>query len=781
MVYLKLHYEGNFNQQLASLYKVTVDQESYAFSQFEAIDARSCFPSFDEPRFKTPFELSIKAYKKDYVATNTPVAKKTDISPQQVLWQFKKTAPLPTYLIAVAVGPFDVVQGPLLSPSSFGSRAVSFQGLATKGQGKKLHYALNHTADLVNYLENYFGIAYPYEKLDIVAVPDFAAGAMENAGLITFREPYLLIDEDNITLQQIEDFRDVMTHELAHQWFGNLVTMPWWDDLWLNEAFATWMTSHVRTALDPYPTSRLGLLSESHDAMAIDSTQAARTIRQSIGSNHDIYNAFDALTYRKGAWVIGMFEQFLGATNFQKAIQGHLQEHFNKNASTIDFFNSLEKYTAKNVNKAITSFIEQPGVPLLKITPQCEKSTTVLDVVIQRYAPVGASFGVYPNRLWQIPFCFRYEVDGTIYDACEMLEQHEVIVPLKNGCPTWLMPNNNGAGYYRFELPIEYFKAIVDSWQKLTAAEHVALVDSIRAAFKSGTLTLTETNQFLDTLAQIPTRQAVEKILRHKEWIYDYLWTQPQKTAALPSLQKWAKAQTTAVYSFTQETLPEGEKKLLLKEWQLFRTTILKQREERSYLQKQALHWLWRNQVAGITKPSSAAMSDSVDMDTLETALTIFLEDAPTTFLRQKNLDSVLQFLKQTTDGQLRSYLVLALGAADLNAQKKGYTDFLLGDLFRLNEIRMFFRAHTERPTFLKEFWTWFTSHYTELAAKLPDTYVGRLPNIFQGFCSESDAAKVEQYFTPLIEKAVGGPRNLATTVETIRLCASLRAKHHVQ
>ena len=240
---LHIEYSAPFDTPLRGLYRVQTGGQTYAFTQFESISARLAFPCFDEPRFKTPFEVTLTVPEGEFAAANTPVDRAISLPSGLQRISFLPTPPLPTYLVAFAVGPFDVVTGTAIPPNEGRAFPIPLRGLAAKGRGTRLQYALGQTARFVEALEAYFGIPYPYRKLDLVAVPDFAAGAMENVGLITFREWLLLLDAERATEGQRRAFAYVMAHELAHQWFGNLVTMPWWDDI--TSVLGTWLAAHL--------------------------------------------------------------------------------------------------------------------------------------------------------------------------------------------------------------------------------------------------------------------------------------------------------------------------------------------------------------------------------------------------------------------------------------------------------------------------------------------------------------------------------------------------------
>jgi len=359
---LHFEYSAPFNAALEGLYRVQEDGDDYAFTQFEATSARLAFPSFDEPAFKTPFNIAVTARTEHEVITTTAEISRTNPAPGLTRHVYATTPPLPTYLIAFAVGPLDIVEAPALPATALRSRPLPLRGIAARGKGVDLGYALENTQSLVEALEAYFAIPFPYPKLDIIAVPDFAAGAMENVGAITYREQLLLLP-DNASVQQKRAYARVHSHELAHQWFGNLVTPRWWDDIWLNESFATWMGNKAVDQVQPGQGFANATLRGALGAMNSDSLVSARQIRQPIESNHDIATAFDSITYRKGGGVLQMFENYLGEKAFRAGVRLHMQRFANQVADANDFMQSLADGARRpDVIESFRSFLEQPGV-----------------------------------------------------------------------------------------------------------------------------------------------------------------------------------------------------------------------------------------------------------------------------------------------------------------------------------------------------------------------------------------------------------------------------------
>ncbi|MEM9692828.1 MAG: M1 family metallopeptidase, partial [Myxococcota bacterium] len=324
---LTLRYEAPFSERLNGLYRVKSGDEWYAFTQMEPIWARHAFPCFDEPAFKTPWDVTLVVPDRSdtvAIANTQETSRRKKGNLREVI--YAPTEPLPTYLIAFAVGPFDVVDAPPIPAHDVRSTPLPFRGIATKGRGPELAHALEKTPPMLTALETYFQEAYPYDKLDVIAVPD-KGGAMENAGLITFRDWLLLVDPTNASVAQKRAFSIVMAHELAHQWFGNLVTMPWWDDIWLNEAFATWMSFRILEPIEPELEAPVLLLGGVQQAMSSDTLINARQIRQPVLKNDDIHNAFDRITYRKGGGVLSMFERYLGRETFRDGLTLYMKRH----------------------------------------------------------------------------------------------------------------------------------------------------------------------------------------------------------------------------------------------------------------------------------------------------------------------------------------------------------------------------------------------------------------------------------------------------------------------
>ncbi|HSZ73713.1 MAG TPA: M1 family metallopeptidase, partial [Rhizomicrobium sp.] len=475
---LVFDYDGPYNQSLAGLYKVESRGKAYAFTQFENTDARRAFPSFDEPGFKTPFDISVTAPAGDKVVGNTPVASAKTANGMTTS-VFETTKPLPTYLVALAIGPLDIVDNGSVPPSSVRAQPVPLRGVTAAGQSSQLTYALQLTPKVVSSLEKYFGIAFPFQKLDVLAVPDFAAGAMENAGAITFRENYLLLSP-GASLDQKRSALILQTHETTHQWFGDLVTPAWWDDIWLNESFAEWMEAKDAQMVRPDQDFGRETLNGGLEVMDLDELPSARQIHQPVRNPDDIDNAFDDITYDKGAAVLAMFESYIGEDAWRSGIHAYLAKFAGGTATEDDFIGTIAADSKRpEIVKAFHSYVDQPGIPFMQIALACESGKSVAHVSQTKYMRIGLP---PQHALWNVPMCF--EAAGK--KVCKLVDTQTATVPLGSACHDTVMPNANGGSYYRFAFDENGWKQLIDAAPQLSAADQVTLFYNVYAAMRAG-------------------------------------------------------------------------------------------------------------------------------------------------------------------------------------------------------------------------------------------------------------------------------------------------------
>ena len=463
-------YDAPFNTGPAGMFRVKVADDWYSWTQHQSIDARASFPSFDEPGFKTPFTVTLRTPKGLTAVSNAPQISKTEEAGLDV-HRFAPTLPLPTYLIAMMVGPFAIVES-TVPPTPQRKEPLPLRIISPKPNAAKLSYALEHSKTIVALLENYFGEPFPYPKLDQITSP-IMPGAMENAGADLYADGLIVLDEKS-PIPRKQAFGMVVSHELAHQWFGDLVTPAWWDDIWLNESFANWMGYRIGGEWRPDLNIGSGATAEGFAAMSTDSLIAGRPIYQKISTNSQINAAFDSITYGKGGHVVAMIAAFMGDTKFRDGVRRYMAAHENGNATSADFFKAMAEVSGDaRILPAMQSFTNQQGVPLVSFT----RAKGGWKVEQSRYVRLGTTS---PDTRWGIPLCVR---QGKTRN-CQLLDSKTGTISLRG--KGVVMPNAGGTGYYRFELPKADWDGLIAGADRLSGNEALALADSLRASFQAG-------------------------------------------------------------------------------------------------------------------------------------------------------------------------------------------------------------------------------------------------------------------------------------------------------
>jgi alanyl aminopeptidase len=474
---LEVVFTALFNTQSVSLYRVEKGGDTYIFSQFQAWHARKAFPCWDEPSFKIPYRFTITVPQRHAVVTNTPMESEHITDGRRTV-SFERTPPLPSYLLAVAAGPLEMAP---VAGTSIPCRVVTTRG-GTQRAGEAARYA----PPILKALESYFGSPYPFRKLDLIGVPENAMfGAMENAGAVTFLESILLLDSATASAAQRRMLVSLTAHELAHMWFGDLVTMEWWDDIWLNESFASWLGDKIAGTLFPEFRIAVGQVSGANYAMRSDAHLSSRAIRQAVTPRDNPSLSFDEISYDKGQAVIGMIEHWMGDREFRNGVLDYISSHQGGNATADDLWNSLSKYADEDVPGSMASFLEQPGVPL--VTAELLPGGRVR-LSQRRFL----NHGVHDPeaRCWLIPIVMRYPTEHGLDTLKVLLKQPSEIFPLRiAGKPGWLHPNAGERGYYRWVTGPGVIDSMVQrSGEILDTRESVGLVDHLSALVDAGLL-----------------------------------------------------------------------------------------------------------------------------------------------------------------------------------------------------------------------------------------------------------------------------------------------------
>jgi aminopeptidase N len=473
---IHIKYSGILNNEMRGLYLGKDDQgRKYASTQFESTDARRAFPSFDEPDYKATFDITAVADKDLTAISNQKVISDEPGPGDKHTVHFATTAKMSSYLAALVVGHFEYIEG--------SADGVPIRVYTTPGKKETGKFALESAEYILGYYDKYFGIKYPYGKLDLVGIPDFSAGAMENTGCITFREILLLIDEKQGSIDLKKTIASVIAHEMAHQWFGDLVTMKWWDDIWLNEGFATWMENKPVEAWKPEWNLNLDDVAGTAGTLNIDSLANTRPIHQAAETPAQIQELFDGIAYGKAAAVLRMLESYLGEETFRAGVNTYLKKHQYANATASDFWDAQANTSRKPVDKIMPTWVKQSGAPIIDLKAQCLGNSTNVTLTQQRYYFDRAKFESPGDQLWQIPLCLKGS-DGST--KCEVLTKKEETILLP-GCSNWVLGNAGATGYYRFGYQpdaVQALSAIAET--KLTPAERIVLENDIWASVRVG-------------------------------------------------------------------------------------------------------------------------------------------------------------------------------------------------------------------------------------------------------------------------------------------------------
>jgi puromycin-sensitive aminopeptidase len=499
---LRIAFSGLLNDKLHGFYRSTFadadgEQQVIATTQFEATDARRAFPCWDEPEYKAVFAVSLVVDPDLAAVSNAAEVSRTSRGDGKDVVAFADTISMSTYLVAFIVGPLDVTDPVDVD-------GTPLRVVYPRGKGHLTAYALDVGAFCLHWFADYFGLPYAGDKLDLVAVPDFAFGAMENLGCVTFREALVLVEPTEVTQLELQNVTDVIAHELAHMWFGDLVTMKWWNGIWLNEAFATFMEMSATDAFKPEWERWVSFGLSRTMAFDTDSLQTTRPIEFPVVSPDDAEGMFDVLTYEKGAAVVRMLEQYLGADRFREGIREYMRRHQFGNTETTDLWDAIESVTDEPVRRIMDSWIFQGGHPLVRVELVHDEFGEVPPAVRfhqERFGYAGdkgegdpeLSAALAETR-WVVPLLFTQSAGGAVTVEKVLLEGDEVEVGLEMAEPFgWVLANTEGTGFYRVAYSADLRDALLARAQsELSPIERYGLVDDAWAAVLADRMTAVE-------------------------------------------------------------------------------------------------------------------------------------------------------------------------------------------------------------------------------------------------------------------------------------------------
>jgi alanyl aminopeptidase len=750
---LRITYDGVISRRdMEGLFAQQEGSNWYAFTQFEPLGARRAFPCFDEPGYKIPWRVTLNIPEADAGFSNTPEASTTAQNGMKTI-VFAETKPIPSYLVAVAVGPIDVVDA-----GKAGRNGTAVRILVPRGESANARWAVETTPRVLTLLEDYFDLPYPYEKLDQVTVPVFF-GAMENAGLVTYGQTIMLQKAGEETISGRRFYVAIAAHELAHQWFGNLVTMGWWDDLWLNEAFASWMGQRIAERFGPDWGIDVDRVWSRSGALQTDSLTSARRVRQPIESVHDVANAFDGITYSKGEAIIEMFESWLGEDVFRRGVRQYIREHAWQNATVADFMAALSKAAGRDVGPSFSSFLDQPGAPLVTVDLKCGDGPPRVALAQNRYLPLGSAGS--RETSWRVPVCVRYPNGKEEARQCTLLDTPTADLQLRSvsSCPAWVLGNDGYSGYYRVRHGADMLNhLLMDHADRLTVSERVGLLTDLPALIASGDVAAARALEVASRFASDGNRHIVNSTMSIVESVRQFVpETQQNAYPAWIRHLYSARARTLGWQSAAGE--PEDAR--------LLRAGIIRMAGTlgadptlASEAVALANNWL--------------TDSTAVEPDMVNVVLAVAARSGDSSFF-----DRLHEEAKRTTDRERRERLLGAL--AEFRAPQivpKVLAIPLEPEIDPRESLWLAFALGSDPQTRDAAF-DFVKAHYGELTERLPQgsafDAAAFLPFVAAGFCDERHRGEVEAFFSPKVQAAAGGPRNLAQALESIDLCIAQR------
>ncbi len=744
---LHIKFTGILNDKLKGFYLSKTQRRNYAVTQFEATDARRAFPCFDEPAMKATFDLATVVDQGDTAISNAKIASDTPGPGEgKHTITFATSPKMSSYLVELSVGDFKCLEG--------GADGIPIRVCAVPDKVQLGNAALHSAEQILRFYDKYYGIKYPFQKLDLIALPDFAAGAMENTGAITYREIALLVDDKTASIEQRKGVDGVNAHEMAHQWFGDLVTMQWWDDVWLNEGFATWMTAKPIMAAHPEWNVEIDEAQGTSGSLNLDALKATRAIHAAQNEAEtpaQIAQLFDGIAYGKTAAVLRMIEKYLGEETFRAGVNEYLKRHAYGNARSVDFWSAMTQVSKKPVDRIMPTFVNQAGAPMVSVRAECAGNSTRLDIAQQRFFQDPEALKAGSPELWQIPICIKTAVSNT--PQCEVLTQKRQTVMVK-GCSPWSYINAGGFGYYRSQYSPEMMTKLSGVAEKaLTPGERIMLLGDEWAMVRAGQHTI---SQYLDLVAGMQpdrTRQVIQTYLNGLGYVGNNMAT----GADLEAFRKWMRGYLRPLVTELGWKPKPGESD----ETRSLRPMVL------GFMGYTARDPETLKQAAEIAREYLADPA-SVDPNVVENALNLAAIEGDAQ-LYEEYLAHMRQ-AKSPEDyyryaGAITSFRQPELAEKTLNA--------LLSPEVRSQDMVGGFFSMLSNPETRAQAWNFFKSHWPEIDQKSGGGLGGGFGGVAGVFCSAEAKQDLQDWFAKHPDP--GSNRRLRMGMERLDDCVRLK------
>jgi aminopeptidase N len=734
---LHIRYTGILNNELRGFYLSKTKRRNYAVTQFESTDARRAFPSFDEPAMKATFTLTMVVDKGDTVISNTEIASDTPgPGADKHTLKFEETPKMSTYLLAFLVGDFQCRNAV--------EDGVKLGVCATPDKMDLTSYALNVEKFTLHYYDDYFGIHFPLKKLDMIGIPDFEAGAMENFGAITYRETALLIDPRTATIAAQKNAAEDITHEMAHQWFGDLVTMQWWNNTWLNEGFATWMSSKPVAAMHPEWNIPQDDAQGLDGTMNYDAQPTTRAIRATANTREEIEQMFDGISYGKAGAVLNMVENYEGRETFRQGVHKYLSEHEYGNATAEDFWNAQTAVSHKPIDKIMDSLITEPGVPLLTFG-EPENGTVS---VAQRRFYLSPSIKTDETQKWTLPVCFK-TAGG---QDCEVLTPEATSLKVPAGA--LFFANAGGVGYYRSSYAAENYAALVAQVETgLKPAERISLIGDEWAKVRADKATVGDYLNLVAAVKADPNAPVIGSAMGGVSAIYQRVAANEQEKEAVA---KWLRATFSPEYAKLGPPAASDtpDKKELRAD--LFGVLGYYAKDPAVLSDAHELAEKYVNDPA------------SVDPTLGQTALAIAARNGDAALF-----DKLQQVYETSANPQLSETALQLLAEFENPALEERALEYATTSKVRNQDAAIQFAIALQIDATRERAWDFVKSHWDQVHALLTPELGSALVDSTGAFCSETARDDVQQFFAA--HPVASADQAVKHSIETINGCMEFR------
>ena len=742
---ISIRFRGILNDKLRGFYISKSERRKYAVTQFEPTDARRAFPSFDEPAMKATYDVTIVADKGDHPISNSKVASDTPgPGANKHTVTFERTAKMSTYLVALLVGDWACSEG--------SADGIPIRVCALPEKKELTTWGVTTAEAEISFYNEYYGFKYPFGKLDIIAFPDFEAGAMENAGAITFRETALLVDDRNASATARRDVASTNSHEIAHMWFGDTVTMKWWNDIWLNEGFATWITPKPLAAWKPEWNVRVEEAAATSHSLAVDSQESTRPIRARADTPGEINQMFDGIAYGKTAAVLRMLESYVGEEPFREGIRAYINKYAFANAQAEDFWGTMTSVTGQPVDRIMPTFVVQAGAPLVSATSRCDNGQTLLTLSQRRMSGRRSSFVAGSPQLWTIPVTTR-NLDAPESAAQKFLLSGREQTFRFDGCAPHQFINRDARGYYRTSHAEGMIDPSADLLKVMTPSERVALLTDSWALVEIGEVDVARQLALIDRLRGDRERAVVNTIVDELGAIDATLVSDAQR----PSFQRWVAAYARPILAdvgWTGAADESDEQKRLRSSIIYTLGYVARDEETLRHARELTLQELAKpNSVEGTLVDTvvalAAAGGDAALFDRMERAM----KSTPSPQAHRRYQNSLPAF----TDPALqRRAFALAIAPEMRNQDLPGYVRTMLA-----------------YPTSREAAWSYLKSNWSELQKKFTVWGAAGVVAAAGSLCDPKQRADVAQFFAE--HPVPASERSLSTALESIDACIEFR------